>query len=143
MTNAYKAIEENKIEKSLRNSKEFNKALVRATKGDFDEDLTSATGMNLLKVTEVFNIREIFSIEQGSTYFKLYKEVYYIENPGKYYFDTVEPTVYRRIAGQHETGDKKWAEAVAKEYGCDITYRVSKATKAEAKAEAKAAKENA
>lgn len=126
MTNAYNMIEENKIEKSLRNSKAFNTALVRATKGDFDEDLTSATNMDLLKVTEKWVIREIFCIEKGHTYFKLYKEVYYVENPHKYYFDEVEPTVYRRIAGQKETGDLKWAKAISNEYKCDIVYRVAK-----------------
>lgn len=119
----YANLEENKIEKALRNSKEFNKALVRATKGEFDEDLKDATNMPLLKVTEKFSIREIFSIEEGKTYFKLYKEVYYLENPGKKYFDTVDPTVYRRIASQHEQGDEKWAKAVSKEYNIDITYR--------------------
>lgn len=126
MTDTYKALEENKIEKALRNTKEFNKALVRATKGQFDEELTDARGLNLLKVTERFAIREIFNLETGSTYFKLYKEVYYVENPGKYYFETVEPTVYRRIAGQHEQGDIKWAKAIAKEYNIDITYRTEK-----------------
>ena len=125
MTDAYVIKEENKIEKSLRNSEAFKNALHRASRGNFDEDLESATNMDLLKVTEKWNIREIFSLEKGSTYFKLYKEVYYIENPHKYYYDTVEPTVYRRIAGQKETGDKKWAERIAQEFNCDITYRVS------------------
>lgn len=126
MTDAYKNIEENKIEKSLRNSEAFKNALHRAAKGDFDEDLQSATGMDLLKVTETFIIREIFCLEKGTTYFKLYKEVYYVEDPHKYYFDTVNPTVYRRIAGQKETGDKKWAERIAQEYGCAIVMREAK-----------------
>lgn len=133
MTDAYTIKEENKIEKSLRNSEAFNNALARAKKGDFDEDLESATNMELLKITEIWNIREIFDLATGKTYFKLYKEVYYVEDPHKYYFDTVEPTVYRRISGQKETGDKKWAERIAQEYGCDITYRVGKAKKAPAK----------
>lgn len=133
MTDAYTIKEENKIEKSLRNSKAFQNALHRAAKGDFDEDLESATNMDFLKVTEKWNIREIFSLEKGTTYFKLYKEVYYVEDPHKYYFDTVEPTVYRRISGQKETGDKKWAERIAHEFGCDITYRVTKAKKSAAK----------
>ena len=128
MADAYNNIEENKIEKSLRNSKAFKNALHRASKGDFDDDLQSATNMDLLKVTEKFVIREIFCLEKGSTYFKLYKEVYYVEDPHKYYFDTVNPGVYRRIAGQKETGDKKWAERIAKEYGCDIVCRETKTT---------------
>lgn len=126
MTDAYKAIEENKIEKSLRNSVAFKNALHRAAKGDFDEDLQSATNMDLLKVTEKFIIREIFALDKAQNYYKLYKEVYYVEDPHKYYFDTVEPTVYRRIAGQKETGDKKWAERIAKEYGCPIISREAK-----------------
>lgn len=130
MAEGYKAIEENKIEKSLRNSKEFANALSRAQKGEFDEDLSSAFNMDLLKITETWVIREIFSIEKGDTYFKLYKEVYYVENPHKHYFDTVNPTVFRRIAGQKETGDKKWAEAIAKEYGCPIVKRDGTSKKA-------------
>lgn len=128
MADAYNNIEENKIEKSLRNSEAFKNALDRASKGDFDEDLQSATNMDLLKVTEKFVIREIFSLEKGTTYFKLYKEVYYVEDPHKYYFDTVNPSVYRRIAGQKETGDKEWAKRIAKEYGCAIIYRETKTT---------------
>lgn len=130
MPQGYKAIEENKIEKSLRNTKEFAKALSRAQKGDFDEDLDSATGLDLLKVHEAWVIREIFCLDKGSTYFKLYKEVYYIANPHKYYFETVETTVYRRISGQKETGDKKWADAIAKEYNCPIVLRKAVSKKA-------------
>ena len=126
---AYKRKEENKVEKSLRNSEAFQKALARAMKGDFDEDLECATNMDLLKITEKWSIREIFNLETGDTYFKLYKEVYYVADPHKYYFETVEQTIFRRIAGQKEQGDKEWAKKIAAEYGCAITYREKQATK--------------
>lgn len=116
----FNELNENKIEKSLRNCKAFNDALVKATKGKFDEDIADVTGMDLLKVNEKWSIRKQFSLDEGKHYYKLYKEVFYIENPHKYYFETVEPTVFRRISGQHETGDKEWAEAVAKEMGINI-----------------------
>ena len=105
---------ENKIQKSFRNTREFKNALNRALMGGYDEDIDDATGAPFLKVCERWTIRKIFSIETGEDYFKLYKEVYYIENPGKYYFEEVNPTIYRRIAAQHEEGDRKWAEAVSK-----------------------------
>ena len=134
---AYKAATENKIEKSVRNSAAFKKAFERASNGDFDEDLQSASGMPLLKVTEKFVIRELFSLEEGKPYFKLFKEVYYIENPGKYYFEEVDdtecPTVYRRVAGQHESGDKDWANAVSKEFNCPIISRKTDDKKADKK----------
>lgn len=116
----FEAMNENKIQKSARNNTILANALKRAKKGDFDEDLNEVKGMDLLKVTEIFSIREIFSIEEGKTFFKLYKEVFYINDPHKYYFETVEPTVYRRISGQHEQGDEDWAKAVAKEMGIEI-----------------------
>ena len=111
---------ENKIQKSVRNTREFKTALNRALMGGYDEDIDDATGAPFLKVCERWTIRKIFSIETGEDYFKLYKEVYYIENPGKYYFEEVNPTIYRRIAAQHEEGDRKWAEAVSKHENIQI-----------------------
>ena len=111
---------ENKIQKSFRNTREFKNALNRALMGGYDEDIDDATGAPFLKVCERWTIRKIFSIETGEDYFKLYKEVYYIENPGKYYFEEVNPTIYRRIAAQHEEGDRKWAEAVSKHENIQI-----------------------
>ena len=67
----------------------------------------------LLKITEVFTLRKFFSIELGKEYYQLYKEKFYIENPGSNYFDTVNDTVYRKVVAQHEKGDKEWAEAVS------------------------------
>lgn len=116
----FEAMNENKIQKSNRNNTILNNALKRAQKGDFDEDVKNVTGEDLLKVTERFSIREIFSVEEGKTFFKLYKEVFYINDPHKHYFETVEPTVYRRIAAQHEQGDAEWAEAVSKEMDIEI-----------------------
>ena len=111
---------ENKIQKSYRNTREFKTALNRALMGGYDEDIDDATGAPFLKVCERWTIRKIFSIETGEDYYKLYKEVYYIENPGKYYFEEVNPTIYRRIAAQHEEGDRKWAEAVSKHENIQI-----------------------
>lgn len=111
---------ENKIQKSFRNTREFKNALNRALMGGYDEDIDDATGVPLLKICERWTIRKIFSIETGEDYFKLYKEVYYIENPGKYYFEEVDPTIFRRIAAQHEEGDRKWAEAVSKHENIQI-----------------------
>ena len=111
---------ENKIQKSFRNTREFKNALNRALMGAYDEDIEDATGEPYLKVCERWTIRKIFSIETGEDYYKLYKEVYYIENPGKYYFEEVNPTIYRRIAPQHEEGDRKWAEAVSKHENIQI-----------------------
>lgn len=117
---AFKNLTENKVEKSLRNSEAFKNAMHRASKGEFDEDVTDVCGADLLKVTEIWSIRKMFSLEEGKDYYKLYKEVFYIQDPHKYYFDTVEPTVYRRISGQKEQGDKEWADAVAKHLGIQI-----------------------
>ena len=120
-------VKENKVEKSLRNSKEFANVLARATKGDFDKELDSAreegalqgtrSRLPLLKVTEIWTIRKHFSIEKGTDYFKLYKEKFYVENPGSNYFETVSPTVYRTVVAQSEEGDAKWATAVANHLG--------------------------
>ena len=109
-------LNENKIEKSLRNSTAFQQAFIKASKGEFDEDLNCATNMDLLKVTEVFTIHKQFNLETGKDQFKLYKEVFYIQDPHKYYFDEVEPTVYRRVSGQHEIyDDEDIAKRVAKQ----------------------------
>jgi len=113
-------LNENKVEKSLRNSKAFADVLEKAQKGEFDVDIDDACGADFLKVTEKWSIRKQFSIELGMEYYKLYKEVFYVEDPHKYYFDTVEPTIYRRISGQKEQGDKKWADAVAKYLNIEI-----------------------
>lgn len=104
---------ENKIAKSVRNTREFKNALNRALQGGYDEDVADVTGADLLKVCERWSIRKIFSLEKGEDYYKLFKEVFYIENPHKYYFEEVNPTIYRRLAPQHEEGDRKWADAVA------------------------------
>ena len=104
---------ENKIQKSIRNTREFKAALNRALQGGFDEDIDDATGADLLKVVEKWSIRKIFSLETGKDYYKLYKEVYYIEDPHKYYFEVVNPTIYRRISAQHEQGDIEWAKSVS------------------------------
>jgi hypothetical protein len=117
---------ENKIEKALRNSETFQKVLARAQKGDFDMDFEEAPSSGVagysatLKVTEIFTIRKGFSLETGEDYFQLYKEVFYVENPGREYFETVNPTVYRRVAKQSEHGDKKWADRVAKHFNIEV-----------------------
>lgn len=105
---------ENKIQKSIRNTREFKAALNRALMGSYDEDIEDATGEDFLKVCERWTIRKIFSLELGEDYYKLYKEVYYIEDPHKYYFEEVTPTIYRRLAAQHEEGDRQWAINVSK-----------------------------
>lgn len=111
---AFARLVENKIQKSVRNTREFKTALNRALMGEYDEDIESATGEDFLKVTERWTIRKIFSLELGDNYYKLWKEVFYIDDPHKYYFDVVNPTIYRRLAPQHEEGDKEWAERVSK-----------------------------
>lgn len=116
----FNELNENKIEKSVRNTKEFMNAINRVAKGEFDEDIDDAYQLPLLKIAERWTIRKQFSLEEGKHFYKLYKEVFYIQNPGKYYFEEVEPTIYRRIAKQHEQGDKEWAEAVAKEMHISI-----------------------
>ena len=99
----FKKINENKVEKAIN----------RVAKGEFDENIEDATNLPFLKVAEKWSIHKHFSLEEGKEYYQLYKEVFYIENPGKYYFETVEPTIYRRISRQHESGDIEWAKAVA------------------------------
>ena len=121
---------ENKVEKSLRNSKLFKDALARAQAGSYDKELDEAradgslqgtsTRLPLLKVTEVFSIRKHFSLAEGKNYFKLYKEKFYIENPGSNYFDTVNATVYRSVVAQREEGDAKWAAAVGAHLGIEV-----------------------
>ena len=71
-------------------------------------------------MTEVFSIRKHFSIAEGKDYFKLYKEKFYIENPGSNYFDTVNATVYRSVVAQQEEGDAKWAAAVGAHLGIEV-----------------------
>lgn len=116
----FNQLTEDKIQKSLRNTSEFNKALERANKGDFDVDTNDATGEDFLKVTEKWTIRKEFNLNEGKHYYRLWKEVFYIQNPHKYYFDVVEPTVYRRIAKQSEHGDIEWAKSVSKERNVPI-----------------------
>ena len=116
-------VKENKVEKAIRNSDKFKQTLKRASKGEFDVELQDARDegtlegtsvrLPLLKITEIFTLRKFFSIELGKEYYQLYKEKFYIENPGSNYFDTVNDTVYRKVVAQHEKGDKEWAEAVS------------------------------
>ena len=123
-------VTENKVEKSLRNSKEFQAVLARASKGDYDKELQVAredgslegtsSRLPLLKVTEIWTIRKAFSIEKGEHFFKLYKEKFYVENPGSNYFDTVNPVVYRAVVAQKEVGDAKWATAVGNHLGVPV-----------------------
>lgn len=121
MADAYKLLNQNKIEKSARNCTALNNALIRATKGEYDQDAPCVTGGDLLKVNEKWSIHKQFNLETGKDQYKLYKEVFYIQDPHKFYFDTVEPTVYRRISGQHEVyDDKDIAERVAKRYNLTI-----------------------
>lgn len=111
---------ENKIDKSVRNSEQFQDALARAICGEFDKEISDKPEgfgrLPLLKVHEQFSLRKGFCLESGNDYFQLMKEVFYIENPGSNYFETVNPTVYRRVAKQHESGDLDWAKRVAKHY---------------------------
>lgn len=116
----FKKINENKVEKSIRNTKEFMNAINRVAKGEFDEDIDDATNLPFLKVAEKWSIHKQFSLEEGKDFYQLYKEVFYIENPGKYYFEVVEPTIYRRISRQHEHGDIEWAKAVAAHLSIEI-----------------------
>lgn len=121
---------ENKVEKSLRNSKAFKEALKRAQKGEFDKELEDAREndelvgtsqrLPLLKATEIWSLRKRFSLEIGKEYYQLYKEKFYIENPGSNYFDTVNPTVYRMVVSQKEKGNKDWADAVAAHLGIEV-----------------------
>ena len=121
---------ENKIEKSIRNSEKFLSTLARAASAEFDVELTDAresgelqgtsTRLPLLKVTELFTIRKKFSLEQGKNYYQLYKEKFYIENPGSNYFETVKDTIYRTVVAQKETGDLEWAKAVAEHMDIEV-----------------------
>lgn len=132
-------VKENKVEKSIRNSEMFQAVLARAQKGDFDKELDQAredgdlqgtsTRLPLLKVTEIWSIRKHFSIKTGSEYFQLYKEKFYIENPGSNYFDTVNPSVYRLVVAQAETGDEQWAAAVSAHLNVDVEVDESKGKK--------------
>lgn len=117
---AFKNYTENKIEKSVRNTKEFKNALERAQKGEYDVDVDNVAGADLLKVYERWTIRKMFSLEKGEDFYKLFKEVFYVENPHKYYFENVNPTIYRRMSPQHEQGNKDWADAVAKHENISI-----------------------
>lgn len=121
---------ENKVEKSLRNSEAFKKALKRAQKGEFDKELEDAREngelvgtsqrLPLLKVTEIWSLRKHFCLQAGAEYYQLYKEKFYIENPGSNYFETVNPTVYRMVVSQKEKGNKEWADAVAAHLGIEV-----------------------
>lgn len=115
---------ENKIDKSVRNSEQFQDALARAICGEFDKEISDKPEgfgrLPLLKVHEQFSLRKGFCLETGADYFQLMKEVFYIENPGSNYFETVSPTVYRRVAKQHESGDLDWAKRVAKHYDLPV-----------------------
>ena len=115
---------ENKIDKSVRNSEQFQDALARAICGEFDKEISDKPEgfgrLPLLKVHEQFSLRKGFCLETGNDYFQLMKEVFYIENPGSNYFETVSPTVYRRVAKQHESGDLDWAKRVAKHYDLPV-----------------------
>lgn len=120
MDNKIKELTENKVEKSVRNSKALEAAIKRASKGEYDTDIDSSKGMQLLKITEKWTIRKVFSIIEGKHFYKLFKEVFYINDPAKKYYDTVEPTIYRRVAAQKEHGDLDWAKAVAAELNATI-----------------------
>lgn len=115
---------ENKIDKSVRNSEQFQDALARAICGEFDKEISDKPEgfgrLPLLKVHEQFSLRKGFCLETGNDYFQLMKEVFYIENPGSNYFETVSPIVYRRVAKQHESGDLDWAKRVAKHYDLPV-----------------------
>lgn len=115
---------ENKIDKSVRNSEQFQDALARAICGEFDKEISDKPEgfgrLPLLKVHEQFSLRKGFCLETGNDYFQLMKEVFYIENPGSNYFETVSSTVYRRVAKQHESGDLDWAKRVAKHYDLPV-----------------------
>ena len=117
----FAAINENKIEKAIRNSSALEAAFDRAKAFDFDVDIDSACNKPYLKVAERFTIRKIFDLKTGDFVYKLYKEVFYINDPAKHYYETVdEDKVYRRIAAQKEHGDLKWAKALKKNMGVEI-----------------------
>lgn len=116
----FNELNENKIQKSLRNNELFQSLINKAILGNATEDINDATGMDLLKVSERWTIRKQFSLMEGKHYYKLYKEVFYVNNMHKFYTDTVLPTVYRRIAAQKESGDREWAENVSREMHISI-----------------------
>ena len=130
---------ENKVEKSLRNTKEFAAVLARAQKGEFDKELQDARDngelqgtsgrLPLLKVTEVWSIRKHFSLDTGTDYFKLYKEKFYVENPGSHYFETVNPVIYRSVVAQREEGDAEWAKNVGAHLGIQVEAAKAKTTR--------------
>lgn len=121
---------EDKVTKSLRNTKEFKQLFVRANKGEFDVELDDAREsgelvgtsqrLPLLKVTEKWSIRKQFDIESGKDRYHLYKEKFYIQNPGSNYVDTIDKTIYRKVVKQHESGDLDWAKRVADHFNIDL-----------------------
>lgn len=138
--------DENKVEKSIRNSDKFQDTLSRAIQGEFDVELDNARAegdlvgtsvrLPLLKVTEFFTLRKKFSLELGQDYYQLYKEKFYIENPGSNYFETVDDTVYRKVVAQKEKGDLQWATAVSDRLAIDVEGEEVETTPTEATPEA-------
>ena len=134
--------DENKVEKSIRNSEKFLETLGRASQGDYDVELDEARAegdlvgtsyrLPLLKVTEVFTLRKKFSLEAGADYYQLYKEKFYIENPGSNYFETVDDTIYRKVVAQKEKGDLEWATAVSQRLDIDLEGETEEAEATEA-----------
>ena len=134
--------DENKVEKSIRNSEKFLNTLGRASQGEYDLELDQAREENvlcgtsmrlpLLKVTELFTIRKKFSLEKGEDYYQLYKEKFYIENPGSNYFETVDDTIYRKVVAQKEKGDLEWATAVSQRLDIDLEGETEEAEATEA-----------
>lgn len=122
MDKGFQALQENKIDKTTRNNTLLADLISKAMKGEHTVDVSKDAihGADLLKVSERFTIRKQFCIESGQDYYKLYKEVFYIDNPHKYYAETVSQDIYRRIAEQHESGNKDWAKAVAEHYNISI-----------------------
>ena len=122
--------DENKVEKSIRNSEKFQVTLARALQGDYDLELDEARAdgelegttyrLPLLKVTELWSIRKRFSLELGQDYYQLYKEKFYIQNPGSNYFETVQDTIYRSVVMQKEKGDETWARNVAERFNIEV-----------------------
>lgn len=138
---------ENKIDKSIRNSEAFQDTLARAINGGYDLDISEKPQqlgrLPLLKIHEQFSIRKGFSLETGQDFYKLMKEVFYTENPGSNYFETVDPFIYRRVASQKETGDLTWAKNVAKHYGISVATFEGAEVKEDKKAAKKAPKATA
>lgn len=121
---------ENKIEKSTRNNKLFFDMVQNALKANSTIDLDEArengtlVGTNnrlpLLKVKEVFSIRKEFDLETAEDKYILYKEKYYVENPGSNYAETVSQNVYRKVVRQHENGNADWAKRISDKLGIKI-----------------------